>query len=223
MQLSAILFDLDGTLVSSNAAQARAWARAFGDSGIRVPFEQIRSLIGMSADKIIARLAPGLSSAKGDAVKRARKDALLSKYLADVRPTPGAKELITLTRARGLKLALASSAEHDEVEALFRAGGLEGCFDATATGSDSANGTSYPDIVQAALDRLGVQHGEAVMVGDTPYDIEAALRARVPCIALRCGGWPDSALRGASAIFDDPSDLSRRYPPLGEIQTTLVA
>ena len=217
MEIKAVLFDLDGTLVLSNDAHARAWTKAFNDFGVRVTFEQMRPFIGMGGQKIIERVAPTLSLAKRDALKSVRKHTFLDKYFAGVRPAPGASDLLRFLRERELRLALATSAEQDELEALLRAGDLEGRFDAIASGSDAPDGKPDPDIVQAALQRVNAGPGEALMVGDAPYDVEAARRANIRCVALRCGGWPDKALGGAIAIYDDPADMLRRYDqsPLG--------
>ncbi|HYJ80259.1 MAG TPA: HAD family hydrolase, partial [Longimicrobiaceae bacterium] len=123
-----------------------------------------------------------------------------------------ARELLERMRADGLTLVVATSASKDDLGALLKAAGVEDLIDASSTSSDAEESKPDPDIVQAALDAAGCDPGEAVMLGDTPYDIEAASRAGVGCVALRCGGWwSDEDLAGATAVYDDPADLLARY------------
>jgi phosphoglycolate phosphatase-like HAD superfamily hydrolase len=114
-------------------------------------------------------------------------------------------------RGEGLALAVASSAQEDELRPLLRIADAEDLMEAAASGSDAERSKPDPDIVAAALRRAGCAAAEAVMVGDTPYDVEAAARAGLAAIGFRSGGWGDEALAGALAVYDGPADLLARF------------
>ena len=201
-----MLFDVDGTLVDSNAAHAESWAQALVEHGIRVNAGQVRPLVGMGGDKVLPALADiESSSARGKEISD-RKKELFNQRLPNLRATRGARSLVEFLRDRGIDVAVATSAQDDEMIAILRQADLDGLFSAHATKDDAAESKPDPDIVHAALAQSEAQPESAVMIGDTPYDIEAARRAGVAVIALRCGGyWKDAELEGAIEIFDDPA------------------
>ena len=210
--IRAVLLDIDGTLVDSNDAHALAWIDAFVEFERSVPFERVRRLIGKGGDKLIPEVS-GLDaeSPEGKRIDECRSRIFREHYLPKLQPFPRATELLERMRAGGLDLVVATSAKKDEMDAL-----LEIC-DATRlvtgrTSSDDAE-ESKPDgdIIAAALARAKVTANEALMLGDTPYDIEAAARVGVRTVALRSGGWDDAALARAIAIYADPNDLLARY------------
>lgn len=204
-----VIFDVDGTLVDSNGAHAQAWAEALGEAGFDVPSQRVRPLIGMGGDKLLLKLT-GLSekSERGKRISERRQEIFLKRYLPDLRPFPRAHELVARIHGAGLKMAVASSAHEEELEGLLRLCGAEELLGAAAQRGRSK---PDPDVVHGAVTILELPAAEAVMIGDTPYDIEAAARAGVRAIALRCGGWDDAHLRGAAAIYDDPAELLDRY------------
>jgi phosphoglycolate phosphatase-like HAD superfamily hydrolase len=208
---TAVLFDVDGTLVDSNDAHARAWVKALAEAAIRVEFENVRCAIGMGGDKLLPAVAGvDAESPLGQRISERRGHIFKTEYLPTLRAFPGAAELVAAIEALGMKAVAASSAQRDELEALLNIAGA-GSLAGDAASSDDAEGSKPdPDIVHAALRNAGASPGDAVMIGDTPYDIEAATRAGVASIAFRCGGWSDSALHGAIAIYDGPSDLLER-------------
>jgi HAD superfamily hydrolase (TIGR01509 family) len=210
--LRGVLLDVDGTLIASNDAHAWAWVEALGEHGIGVPFDRIRRLIGKGGDKLLPEVT-GIESesARGEAIGHRRRQIFLEKYLPTLRPTPGARELLQRMRADGLQLVVASSAEKEELEPLLEQAGVEDLVESAATSDDADRSKPDPDIVHAALDRAGLAPHEVVLLGDTPYDVEAAARAGVDTIALRCGGWGDGDLAAALAIHDDPADLLAHY------------
>jgi HAD superfamily hydrolase (TIGR01509 family) len=209
--LHVALLDIDGTLIDSNDAHARAWVGAFARYGYVVPFEKVRPLIGKGGDKLIPELT-GLDPDSDEAtrISEARAD-LFKRELPSLRPTPGARALLERMLAQGLELVVATSAKADEVTALLEQAGVADLIQAASSADDVGSSKPDPDIVRAALAKTGRHPSESVMLGDTPYDIQAATRARVPTIALRCGGWNDAALAGALAIYDDPADLLAHY------------
>lgn len=212
-----LLLDIDGTLVDSNDAHARAWVQALAESGRAIAFETVRPLIGMGGDKLLPK-ACGLDadSGEGKRVSERRAAIFLTEHLPNLSPTRGAKELLELLKRQGFRLAVASSAKKDELDRLLKICGADRVIEA-ATSSDDAEGSKPdPDILRAALGQIGLPADEVAMLGDTPYDVEAARRAGVRAVALRCGGWSDADLH-ADAVYDDPADLAAHLDrsPLG--------
>lgn len=206
--LKAILFDVDGTLVDSNDAHAQAWVKAFAEAGIVVEFQKVRSSIGMGGDKLMPAVA-GIQadSPPGQRISERRSEIFKAEYLPHLRPFHDARGLVLAVQARGVKTVAASSAKRDELEALLKIAGTPSLLGDSASGDDAEQSKPEPDIVYAALKKTGAPASDALMIGDTPYDIEAAARAGVRTIAFRCGGWDDAALRDAIAIYDGPSEL----------------
>jgi HAD superfamily hydrolase (TIGR01509 family) len=208
----AVIFDVDGTLVDSNDAHAHAWAMALAERGRRVEFSRVRPLIGMGGDKLLPEVA-GVSadSPEGQAIDARRREIFRSEFLPHLEPMPGARDLLEWLRGDRLTLVVASSASKSELQDLLRVAGAEKLMESTTSSDDAERSKPDPDIVKAALDRTGRPAAEAIMIGDTPYDVEAALRAGVEIIALRCGGWSDRELTGAIAIYAHPADLLEHY------------
>ncbi|HEY2066207.1 MAG TPA: HAD family hydrolase [Gemmatimonadaceae bacterium] len=206
--LHAVLLDVDGTLIDSNDAHARAWVAALAAHGYVVPFSEIRPLIGKGGDKILPELT-GLDPDSGEAKRIAdtRGRIFLEQELPSLRATPGARALLERLRGLGLELIVATSARAEEVGAILTQAGVSDLIQAASSSDDADRSKPDPDIVRAALRKAGEQAAHSIMIGDTPYDIEAAVRARVPAIGLRSGGWTDDGLRGAVAVYDDPADL----------------
>ena len=208
----AVIFDIDGTLVDSNDAHAEAWVRALAEGGRRVDFAHVRRLIGMGSDKLLPAVA-GISadSEEGKALTDRRGKIFLGEFLPRLQPTRGAHELLEWLRDERMTLVVATSAHSEELTDLLQIAGATRIFEATTTSDDADRSKPDPDIVQAAVQRTGCPASAVVMIGDTPYDVEAALRAGIGIIALRCGGWDDASLKGAIAIYDDPGDLLEHY------------
>ena len=209
-RIRAVLFDIDGTLLDSNDAHAHAWLDSLRGHGKNVPFEALRSKIGMRGDKLLAEIA-GIErdSVERMSINERRRAILKAHYLPDLGPFPGARVLVDRLRSRGLVCAAVSSSTADEIADLLRAAGVADLIDVVVSGDDAEHGKPAPDLIEVALDRIGVTPPEALLIGDTPYDIEAGARAGVRVVALRCGGgFTDRQLAGAVAIYDDPADLS---------------
>jgi phosphoglycolate phosphatase-like HAD superfamily hydrolase len=217
--LRTVLLDIDGTLIDSNDAHARAWVDSLRAHGYVVPFEQVRPLIGMGGDKVLPELT-GLDPESGEAerMSKTRSELFLKRELPSLRPTRGARDLLQHMLDVGFELVVATSAKVDEVRALLEQAGVSDLIQLASSTDDAERSKPDPDIVRAALRLSGSQAAHSAMIGDTPYDVEAAARARVPAIALRCGGWwDDAALAQATAIYDDPADLLAHFEesPLG--------
>jgi HAD superfamily hydrolase (TIGR01509 family) len=207
-----ILLDIDGTLVASNDAHAHAWVQALAEHGIRAPFERVRPLIGKGGDKLLPEVS-GIreDTAEGKQISKRRREIFLRDYLPKLRPTPGAQELLRGMKKRGLQLAVATSAKADELTGLLKVCGAEWLVDAKTSSDEVEESKPDPDVVHAALSKIGLPAEAVRMLGDTPYDVESAGRAGVGAIAVRCGGWGDTDLKGALAVYDDPADLLRHY------------
>jgi phosphoglycolate phosphatase-like HAD superfamily hydrolase len=211
-RIEAVLLDIDGTLVDSNAAHACAWVDALAEAGHRVPYEKVRRLIGKGGDKVLPELT-GFSkdSPQGKKISDRRTALFKEKYLPELRAFPKAGELLERFHDDGFKLVAATSAQEDEMNALLEISGGAEFFEKTASSADAPQSKPDPDIVEAALGKVHCPPKRAVMLGDTPYDVEAATRADVRVVAFRSGGWPEAGLTGAIAIYDDAADLLAHY------------
>ena len=207
-RIHGVLLDVDGTLVDSNDAHANAWVEALERGGHSVSFQTVRKLIGMGSDQMLPRAA-GVEkdTPEGKQLSQWWKEIFEEKYLTNLRPFPGVRPLIETLKSSGLKLVVASSSEKEMLDRLLEIAGIKDLVPSTTNADDAGASKPEPDIVQAALEQGGLSPDEVVMLGDTPYDIEAAGKAGVAVIALRCGGWSDQDLIGAMEIYDDPGDL----------------
>ncbi len=209
----AALLDLDGTLVDSNDAHAFAWRDACQAVGREVALEQVRPLIGMGGDRLVGHLlglTPNHPLARQ--VRTLRKQLFRARYLPTVEPFPRARELVERIGAEGYRRVVATSASEDDLAPLLRAAELEDLLE-DATTADDVDGPSKPapDILLAACAQAGVAPADAILLGDTPYDVWAGAQAGVRVVALRCGGWGNTLLGGAEAIYQDPADLLRHF------------
>lgn len=207
-----ILLDMDGTLVDSNDAHARAWHRAFTDNGQPIAYDEIRQRIGMGGDNLIpALLGIEKETALGTRISERRTEIFRGEYLPHIRPFPGVRPLLERMRASGFRLAIASSSPDQELDPLIDIAGIGDLLEKSTSADDAESSKPDPDIVHATLEQLDLHPDDAVMLGDTPYDIAAAGRAGLGVIAFRCGGFSDEDLTGALAIFDGPADLLERW------------
>ncbi|MBS2017761.1 MAG: HAD family hydrolase [Deltaproteobacteria bacterium] len=210
-RIRAVLFDVDGTLLDSNDAHARAWLDVLRGHGRELPFDLIREKIGKGGDKLLMEVAQlDDESPEGKLIVERRVAVLKAHYLPDLGPLPGARTLVDRLRSQGFTCCVVTSANQAELADLLRAAAVADLFEHTITSDDAERSKPDPDLVKAALDKVGVGPREAVMIGDTPYDVAAAARAGVATIAFRSGGWSDRDLDGAVAIYDGPQDLSTR-------------
>ncbi len=218
-RIKSVLLDMDGTLVDTNDAHAHAWVEALRRGGYDVPFERVRRLIGMGADKLLPE-AVGVSkgSEEGERLAEWWAEIFKEKHLPQARASPKVRELLNRMRETGFKLVIATSAEKEILEPLLEITGAKDLIQEETSADDVESSKPDPDIVFAALKKTGLPPEEVLMLGDTPYDIEAAGKAGVGVVALRCGGFSDDDLSGALAIYDDPADLLARYDesPLGK-------
>jgi HAD superfamily hydrolase (TIGR01509 family) len=207
-----IILDVDGTLIDSNDAHARAWVDAGRALGYDISFDKVRPLIGMGGDKVMPIVA-GIEQGtpEGQQIKKARGDIFRSRYLSDLQPLPRVRELLTRLRDDGFQLVVASSASDRDLGLLLEQAGVADLVDSTTSSDDAEESKPEPDIVEAAIARARHPRERLLMIGDTPYDVEAARRARVPIIAVRSGGWDDPDLEGARGVYEHTGELLERY------------
>ncbi len=212
----AVIFDVDGTLVDSVGLHAQAWVDAFKDFGHEVSFADARRQIGKGGDQLLpVFLDEAEIKARGNALEEHRGKLLKERYLPRIKPFPQVRELFQRIEAAGLQIALASSAKSEELQIYKKLTQIEDLVQVETSSSDAEKSKPHPDIFQAAMHRLGdaVQPADAVVVGDTPYDAEAAGKAGLRTIGMLCGGWSEAELRDAGCIevYRDPADLLARF------------
>jgi HAD superfamily hydrolase (TIGR01549 family) len=213
--IKAVIFDIDGTLVDSVDLHAEAWQEAFKKFGCDVPFERVRYQIGKGGDQLIPVFFP-LEDVKrfGKEMEAYRAKLFKEDYLPRVRPFPQVRELFERIIADGKRIALASSAKDDELKTYKEIARISDLVEAETTADDVARTKPHPDIFAAALSQLGdLSSQEVMVVGDTPYDAEAALKIHLHTIGLLSGGFPEEALCASRciAIYKDPADLLANY------------
>lgn len=207
-----VILDVDGTLIDSNDAHAEAWQKALAKHGYDVSFQRIRGLIGMGGDNLLPELIQvEKESSEGTRISESWSEIFEEQYMPHLKAFPQTREMVEKMRERGLKVVVATSAEGEMVEQLLEIAGVNDLIEERTSASDAESSKPDPDIIQAALDDLGLPPDQVVMVGDTPFDIEAAAKTSVGVIALRCGGFTDEELAGAIEIYDSPADLLAQY------------
>lgn len=204
---AAVLFDLDGTLVDSNEFHVDAWNQVFTETGFTVSRESIRGQIGKGGDLLVPTLLPAIDTALQEQLTHRHGVIFKQLFLDRVRPFPGATALVERVHAAGIKVVLASSASAEELDHYGGLLGIEHLVDERTTIDDVATSKPAPDIFAEAVGKAGVIPGNAVVIGDTPFDIEGASAAGIRTIAVRSGGFTDDALAGAIAIYDDVATL----------------
>ncbi len=213
--VKAVIFDVDGTLVDSVDLHAQAWKDALAQIGHDAPFADIRAQIGKGGDQLMpVFLSRDEIDEKGEALQKDRGEILHDRYLEKVTPFPQVRALFERLVADGRKIALASSAKGQELEHYKSLADIADLVDAETSSDDAERSKPHPDIFQAAIERLhGIGTEDMIVVGDTPYDAEAAAKAGLRTVGLLCGGFAEADLRhaGCIAIYRDPADLLEQY------------
>ena len=218
----AAILDIDGTLVDTNYQHALAWFRALREHGELLPVWRIHRHIGMGGDHLVEALCGSeVEAEKGEDIRAVEKERY-GDLIGEVEPFEGARELIEGLKDRGHAVVLASSAKSDEVDRYLDLLDARELVDAWTDSSDVEATKPEPDLVHAAIDKAG--GGEAVMVGDSTWDCEAAGRAGIETVAVLTGGFSEAELReaGAAAVFQSIEELRGRVgqTPLGDGEAT---
>jgi phosphoglycolate phosphatase-like HAD superfamily hydrolase len=202
MPIKAIFFDIDGTLVDSNEFHVLAWAEAFRDHGFLVCKADIRGQIGKGADQLIPSLIPDMAEGQQKAIAERHGEIFRPRYLKQVKPFPHATDLVEMVHAKGVKAILASSAEKAEVEHYVELLKIGAMLTGTVSKDDVTSSKPAGDIFAAALAQVfPMAASETLAIGDTPYDVEAALRSDIKTIGLRSGGFSEDRLAEAGAPY----------------------
>ena len=211
--MAVAILDIDGTLVDTNYHHAIEWYRAFRQHKIVLPLWRIHRHIGMGGDQMVAALTDERTEEEqGDDIRAAEK-ALYFELIDEVETMEGSRELIERLKRSGHTVVLASSAKQDEVDHYLDLLDARELADAWTSSADVEATKPEPDLVRSALEKAGGADGQAVMIGDTPWDIEAAKRAGVPTLAVLTGGFGVDELREAGAL-----DV---FESVGELRTKL--
>jgi HAD superfamily hydrolase (TIGR01549 family) len=215
--VEAALLDVDGTLIDTNYQHALAWYRSFRRNGIVLPIWRIHRAIGMGGDKLVPALAgEDTEREQGDEI-RAERERVYAELIDEVEPFDGSRELIAELRERGRRVVLASSAPADELDHYIEQLGARDLADASTTKDDVEESKPAPDLVGAALEKAGTR--DALMIGDTRWDVEAAAKVGLETVCVVTGGWSRQELEeaGAVAVFESVDELRRRLDetPLG--------
>lgn len=199
-----VLFDLDGTLVDTGYHHTIAWWQAFRDAGIEVPMREIHRAIGMGADMLL----PHLIGRDDEDITTGHANHY-APFLERVQAFEGAADLLRACKKRGLLVVLATSTEKRNLGRLRRGLDADDAIDVVTTGSDVERSKPAPDLMQVALEQSGLRPQDAVMVGDTKWDVESAAKAGLPCVTVMTGGWSEQELRDAGAVevWASPAEL----------------
>jgi HAD superfamily hydrolase (TIGR01509 family) len=211
-ELKAIIFDIDGTLVDSVDLHARAWQEAFAHFGHQIEFAAVRSQIGKGGDQLMPAFLPRDEVAShGEEIETYRSELFKEKYLPKVHSFPAVRDLVQRIKQLGPSIVLASSAKGEELAAYKRIAGILDLVDEETSSDDAEKSKPHPDIFQAALERLGgdVRPDEVIVIGDSPYDAEAAGKLALRTIGVLSGGFAEHDLRqaGCLSVYRDPADL----------------
>jgi HAD superfamily hydrolase (TIGR01509 family) len=213
--IRAVIFDIDGTLVDSVDLHAKAWQETFAHFGHEVAFAEVRSQIGKGGDQLMpVFLSQEELDRRSDEIEAYRSDLFKTRYLPQVRAFPAVRQLFERILANGQQIALASSAKADELASYKKIAGIADLVDEETSSDDAERSKPHPDIFEAALSRLGgMDPSEAIVVGDSPYDAEAAGKIGLRTLGVLCGGFPEQDLSraGCIAIYRNPADLLSRF------------
>lgn len=214
---AAVLLDIDGTLVDSNDAHAHAWVETFAKHGHDVAYPRVRRMIGMGGDRVIAEVMGEVSARKEQQLSDECAERFVDKWLRTVKPLERTRELILQLRREGYSITLASAAHPDALHGLLRIADIDDLV-GDAVPPKPAHSKPHPATIDSALTCIDADRSRVVMIGDTPYDVQAGRAASVDVIGVTTGGYSVEALAGAVAVFDGPADLLARWSasPLGQ-------
>jgi len=212
--VKAVLCDIDGTLVESNWLHAAAWRDAFAVMGIPLELEDVRRQIGKGGDELIPVFVPWWKRKfVEEPLKRYRGYVFKTEYMSKVKVFPRVRDLLLHMKEAGIRVSLASSAHHDEVQVYKKIARIEDLVEEDTSADDAKRSKPHPDIFEATLKKLGVKAKDALALGDTPYDAEAAGKAGVWTVGVTTGGWSEKELMDAGCVevWKDVGELLENF------------
>jgi HAD superfamily hydrolase (TIGR01509 family) len=216
-----VLFDLDGTLVDTTYLHAVAWTRALREAGHPVETAAVHRAVGMTGDALIPHVVGPHDPVSDDAVKE-RYSQLYHAARDQVVAFGGARALLARVRAQGSRVVIVTSASEGDLGPLLSVLDADDLLDVVTNSSDAQESKPSPDLVEAALDKAGLEASQVVFVGDSVWDVESSGRLGIPCVGLECGGTSSHELRQAGAIqtWRDPQELLRHFESSALAATT---
>jgi HAD superfamily hydrolase (TIGR01509 family) len=212
--IEAVLCDIDGTLVESNWLHAAAWKDALEAIGISVQLEEARRQIGKGGDELIPVFVPWWKRpAVEEPLKAYRKHVFREDYLHQVKPFAGVRDLMQRMKTEGIRVSIASSAEREQLETYLKLANIEDLVEESSTADDAKRSKPHPDIFEATLKKLGLPAAKVLALGDTPYDAEAAGKAKIWTVGVMTGGWSERELLDAGCIevYRDVTELLEKF------------
>jgi phosphoglycolate phosphatase-like HAD superfamily hydrolase len=209
-----LLSDIDGTLVDSNSLHAESWRRTFEHFGFEVGLDEAWTQIGKGGDQLIPVFVPAKERKRlEDSINRFRSRLMKDEYMRRFVPFAHARELLMRVGESGKKILLATSAKAEDLKFYKQLLRIEDLVDEEATSSDAKKSKPAPDIFAAALEKAQIHAEDAIALGDTPYDAEAAGKLGILTIGVTCGGWKRSDLlaAGCAEVFRDPEHLLSEF------------
>lgn len=211
--IKAVFFDIDGTLVDSNGFHVLAWDEAIHDEGLHVPRARIAEQIGKGADMLLPSLFADIAPERCKRLSDRHGRIFAKRYLRRVKPFPSSRQLVERLARSGVKIILGSSAQLSEVTHYSALLDIERFLTGTVSADDVRNSKPAADIFALSLNMVGpIAAEDAIVIADTPYDIESASKSNIRTVAVRSGGFSDRALAGAVGIYDNVKALLRADP-----------
>ena len=213
--IEAVIFDIDGTLIDSNDYHAQAWTKAFEQYGKKVKFYEARRQVGKGGDQYLPEFLTQKEIRKfGRELEESRGEFFKRNYLRKIEPFPKVRELFEKIKSEGKRIALASSAKADELEKYKKIARVEDLIEEEISSDDAEKSKPFPDIFQAALEKLGnINKNRVAVIGDTAYDAEAAGKIGLKTIGVLSGGWTKSELlsAGCREVYKDVGEILENY------------
>jgi HAD superfamily hydrolase (TIGR01509 family) len=212
--MKAVIFDIDGTLIDSVDLHAKAWQDSFANFGVKVSFTDVRNQIGKGGDQLVPTfLSKKQINEFGEELQEWRGEHFKNTYIGEVRPFHDSNRLLNRVKKSGKLIAVGSSAKKDELDYYLQLLNAKALFDVISSADDVDKSKPNPDIFEVVLSKLQTSTSETIVVGDSPYDAEAATKIGLPTIGFLSGGFPKEWLTSAGAIkiYKGPTELLEKY------------